>query len=70
MSQAMPLSDLPPTATAREAAARMTYEQACRVAESLLDDVKAGKVQKPYTAAQRITLEACAIVFTREAREG
>jgi hypothetical protein len=62
-----PLSDLPDTATVREAAARMTYEEACRVAESILDDVRVGKIKKPYTEAQRLSLRACAEVFKREA---
>jgi hypothetical protein len=65
-----PLSDLPATATAREAAARMTYADACRVAGSILDGVKAGTITQPYSAGQRLALEAVAIVFTREAREG
>lgn len=64
-----PLSDLPARATAREAAARMTYAEACRVAASIHDDVKAGRIVKPYSAGQRLALEACAIVFTRESRD-
>jgi hypothetical protein len=63
----MPLSDLPATATAREAAARMTYVDAVRVAEGILEDLKAGRIQKPFTRAQRLCLEACAEVFKREA---
>jgi len=47
----------------------MTYAEACRVAESILDDAKAGRITKPYSAWQRLALEACAIVFSREARE-
>lgn len=65
-----PLADLPATATAREAASRMTYADACRVAQSILDDRKAGRLVRPYAAGDRLALEACAIVFLRECREG
>lgn len=61
------LEDLPATATVQEAAARMSYAEACRVAESLLEDIKSGKIRKPYTLAQRLSLRACAEVFKREA---
>jgi hypothetical protein len=45
----------------------MTYEEAVRVAASLFEDVQAGRIVKPYTAAQRLALSACAEVFKREA---
>lgn len=62
-----PLSDLPDTATAREAADRMSYADALRVASSILADLDSGKITKPYTPAQQLSLRAASLVFAREA---
>ena len=63
----MPLSDLPATATVREAAARLTYAQAITAADSIHEQIKAGTLTRPYPWNVRHTLRICAEVFRREA---
>ncbi len=62
-----PLSDLPELATVREAATRLTYEQAIAAADSILEQIKAGTLRRPYPLSVRHTLRICAEVFKREA---
>lgn len=63
----MPLADLPSEATVREAAARLTYEDAITAADSILEDIKAGRLVRPYPYNVRHTLRVCAEVFRLEA---
>lgn len=61
------LTSLPDQATVRETARLLTYEQAVHVASTILDDVKAGRLQRPYSYGVRHSLRVCAEVFAREA---
>ena len=63
----MPLSALPPGTTPREAALHLSYAQAVAAAESVLDEIKAKGLQRPYPEGMRMTLRTCAEVFLKAA---
>ena len=55
-----PLADLPDRATVREAAARLTYEQAMTAADSIHAQIQAGTLRRPYPYRVRHTLRIIA----------
>lgn len=57
---------MPDWADVREAATRMTYEEAVHVAGSILNDIKRGTLIRPYPENVRHSLRVCAAVFARE----
>ena len=61
------LADLPDRATILEAAERLTYADAVQVASSILNDIQAQRLVRPYPLSVRISLRVCAEVFAREA---
>lgn len=62
------LASLPAWATVRETAPLLTYEQAVSVAESILQDIRVGKLTKPYPEAVRMSLQTAAARIAAEAR--
>lgn len=54
-------------ATVRETAALLTYAQAVHVARTILDDVKAGRLTKPYSESVRMSLQTAAARIAAEA---
>ena len=61
------LAELPSWATVRETAPLLTYDQAVHVATTILDDLKAGRLTRPFSASVCMSLNTCAAVFEREA---
>lgn len=60
---------MPDWATVRETAPHLTYEEAVFVAESILQDIRVGKLTKPYPENVRHSLRVCAAVFARESSQ-